>query len=117
MICPTPFSRFFLKNNKRRRRLSDKRYRVRRVRLKVWGIVQGVGFRFFVERVASELNLKGFVRNDPEGTVTIEAEGREEALQKFVGLCKRGPRSAKIEKIDITWEDKIKGYKDFSVRY
>lgn len=89
----------------------------KQVRLKIWGIVQGVSFRYYIQILAKKLDLKGFIRNDLKGTVSIEAEGEKESLEKLIDFCKEGPRGARIEKIDISWQDKIGGYKDFSIRY
>lgn len=89
---------------------------IKNVSLIIWGVVQGVNFRYFIKRKASELNIKGFVQNNPEGAVLVEAEGEKEVLKNFIDICEKGPSAAKIERIDILWQDKIKGYKEFSVR-
>ncbi len=80
--------------------------------IKVNGIVQGVGFRPFIYRLALENNIKGYVLNDTEG-VTIEAEGEEEALEKFIkAIKKKSPPLAIVQEIKIE-ERKINHFKNF----
>ena len=57
----------------------------------VYGYVQGVLFRDFVSRRATELGLTGYVRNLPEGSVEVNAEGRRKQLEKLIGYLKVGP--------------------------
>jgi hydrogenase maturation protein HypF len=71
----------------------------RRVRVRVEGVVQGVGFRPFVHRLAAELGLSGFVRNDARG-VEIEAEGQAEHVERFLGrLEAEAPPLASVETV------------------
>ncbi|MDM7275336.1 MAG: acylphosphatase, partial [Thermoprotei archaeon] len=65
-------------------------------KIKVYGEVQGVGFRAWAARRALKLNLKGYVANEPDGTVTIVAEGPREAIEKLLEECKRGPPLAVV---------------------
>lgn len=74
---------------------------IKRLKIKVFGRVQGVFFRHSTRREAEELGLSGFVRNEPDGSVYLEAEGEEEQIQKFLGWCRKGPLLAKVEKIDF----------------
>ncbi len=64
--------------------------------IQVFGRVQGVGFRFYTEQKAKELNIAGFVQNKGDGSVYIEAEGNADDLDAFVDWCKTGPRWAKV---------------------
>ncbi len=66
------------------------------------GRVQGVGFRFFVERAAAHEGLHGWVRNTADGRVEIEAEGEREALERFEGRVRHGPPAARVEQVDVT---------------
>ncbi len=70
-------------------------------RIIVHGMVQGVGFRFFVRRVGRRLALTGNVCNLPDGTVEIVVEGSPELLEEFIGEVKKGPPSAQVERVDI----------------
>jgi acylphosphatase len=64
------------------------------------GRVQNVGFRFATVEKAQELGVKGFVKNKPDGTVYIEAEGEAEELNRFLEWCKEGPPAAKVKGVD-----------------
>jgi acylphosphatase len=68
----------------------------------VSGRVQGVGFRFFVNRAASIEGLHGWVRNLPDGRVEIRAEGESEALERFERHVRHGPPSSRVEEVDTT---------------
>jgi acylphosphatase len=73
-----------------------------RVRFRVHGGVQGVGFRRFAAREAQALGLAGWVRNEPDGTVSGEAEGPGAALEAFRVQLALGPAFAAVERLD--WE-------------
>jgi acylphosphatase len=64
------------------------------------GRVQGVGFRFFIERVAHELGIRGYTRNLEDGRVEVYAIGTPEQLEELVGYLRRGPRWADVRGID-----------------
>jgi acylphosphatase len=83
--------------------------------IKVSGKVQGVFYRASTKEVADPLGLKGFVRNEPDGSVYIEAEGDEALLEKFIAWCKQGPRMAIVDHVDIT-EVAWTGFQNFDVR-
>jgi acylphosphatase len=70
-----------------------------RIHLVVQGRVQGVGFRYFVTLEARALGLAGMVRNRPDGSVEIEAEGGPEALAELAAAVRRGPRGARVENV------------------
>jgi len=83
--------------------------------IKVFGRVQGVFFRDSVGRKAEEWGIRGFVRNESDGSVYIEAEGPEEALEKLVNWCWEGPEFAKVTRVEIE-EGDIKEFENFQVR-
>lgn len=60
------------------------------------GRVQGVGFRYFAERIAREYGVAGWVRNVPDGTVEIYATGKAEQIEGFEALVRRGPLHADV---------------------
>ncbi|MGH7607098.1 MAG: acylphosphatase, partial [Gemmatimonadales bacterium] len=66
----------------------------------VRGMVQGVGFRWFVSREAERLHLGGFVRNLPDGTVEVVSQGDEKALEVLDQALRRGPRAARVEAVE-----------------
>lgn len=69
--------------------------------LRVSGRVQGVSFRAGAQREARRLGLAGFARNEADGTVAIEVEGDEPALDAFVAWCRVGPRGARVERVEV----------------
>ena len=73
----------------------------------IQGRVQGVGFRWFVQREANELELRGWVRNTEDGEVEVVAAGHPEDLAEFRASLKRGPRGSRVDRvIEHTLEDK-----------
>jgi acylphosphatase len=76
-----------------------------RVHIVVEGMVQGVGFRWFVYRKAEALGITGWVRNLYNGSVEIEAEGDRSLLEEFIKEVKVGPRSARVTNLTIEWKD------------
>jgi acylphosphatase len=68
-------------------------------RLLVSGRVQGVGFRWFVMEAASAEGITGWVRNLPDGTVEIVAEGDAEAMERFERAARRGPGRARVDDV------------------
>ena len=71
----------------------------KRYRLRFYGMVQGVGFRFTASHAARMYNLTGYVRNEYDGSVTCEVQGREEDIEQFILGINRG-RYIDIDRID-----------------
>ncbi len=69
-------------------------------RFVVRGRVQGVGFRFFVEREAHTLGVTGWVRNNFDGSVEVLATGSQEHLQVLRAKLQKGPRAARVDQVD-----------------
>jgi len=84
----------------------------------VYGYVQGVFFRAFVSRRASELGLTGYVRNlrDREA-VEVQAEGERKRLEELIGYLKVGAPAARVERVVTTWSEYTGSYPGFSIRY
>ena len=91
--------------------------KIKRVKIQVYGIVQGVFFRANTRDFAQKLGLKGTVRNVRDGSVEIIAEGEEEDLIKLVSYAKVGPPSAKVYNIEVNWEDPRDDLPFFRVTY
>ena len=69
----------------------------------VHGDVQGVGFRYFLMREAQRLGLRGWVRNRDDGTVEFIAEGSRADLERLRQTAERGPRMARVDRVDARW--------------
>jgi len=82
----------------------------------VEGLVQGVGFRYYVHRHATNLGLSGFASNLFDGSVEIEVEGNRSAIEEFIKMVKVGPRSAQVTNLSIEWKDVQKRYSHFEIR-
>jgi acylphosphatase len=74
-----------------------------RVHVLVKGLVQGVGFRYFVYHKAHDLGLSGYVRNLFSGDVEMEAEGDRSLVEEFIKEVKLGPRAAQVKDMKIEW--------------
>jgi acylphosphatase len=86
------------------------------VKIEVGGLVQGIGFRYFVQSTAKNYGLKGYVKNLYNGEVEIEAEGDDNILKQFVEEVKIGPRFAHIKSFYIEYLDFQGKYSNFEVR-
>ncbi len=84
---------------------------------KIFGGVQGVGFRYFVEYWANQLDIKGYTKNLFDGSVEVLAQGKEENLQQLIKKLKIGPRLAKVEKLEITFQKPKEYFPDFRISY
>ena len=80
------------------------------------GRVQGVGFRFFTEAVAAREGLHGWVRNAPDGSVEILAEGDAEAIERFERQVRHGPSRARVTNVQVQEELPEHRATGFSVR-
>jgi len=84
-------------------------------KIKVSGKVQGVYYRASTKQMADLLGIKGFVRNEHDGSVYIEAEGEEGILTKFIQWCHHGPERAEVTYVSIN-EGEIQGFEVFESR-
>ncbi|MFQ5882640.1 MAG: acylphosphatase [Candidatus Methylomirabilales bacterium] len=87
------------------------------LRAQVIGRVQGVGFRYFAEQVAEEMDLFGYVMNCRDRSVEIVAEGERAALEHLLRHLKQGPPAARVERVEETWGPYTGRFKEFSVRF
>lgn len=81
----------------------------------VSGRVQGVGFRFFVERVANQSKLRGYVRNLADGNVEAYAIGTEAKLEEFQRHLAAGPRGARVTGVEESEAPVINRYQRFEI--
>jgi len=94
--------------------VSDKS--VKRVHIKIFGDVHGVGFRYNTFQTANAMKLTGWVKNITGG-IEILAEGGEETLNKFIEWCKMGPSFANIDDLEVNWEEPTGEFDNFEVAY
>ena len=88
---------------------------VRRLTATVTGSVQGVGFRWFVQRIACSSQLTGHVRNMDDGGVEVVAEGEEAALQRLLDALRQGPPGATVTRVEAQWHDPSGEYRQFAI--
>lgn len=88
-----------------------------RAEILVNGLVQGVGFRYFVLRNAKELNLNGYVKNLYTGEVLTVVEGPKYLIEDLFKRLKIGPSYANVRKATIEWSNSQNEFKKFEVRY
>jgi len=81
------------------------------------GRVQNVFYRENARKQAIKLGLAGWVKNLPDRTVEIIAEGEESYLKKFLAWCNKGPMFARVDDVDAKWEAPTEEFKTFSIRY
>ena len=86
------------------------------VRVRVTGRVQGVSFRYYTQDQAHRLGVSGWVRNEPDGSVEVHAEGSAEAVDGLVAWCHEGPALARVRDVAVT-PQRPTGADAFEVRY
>lgn len=87
-----------------------------RLSARITGRVQGVGFRNFTQMRARQLGVTGWVRNERDGSVRLEAEGPHEALESLAEAVRSGPRMARVEDVNVSWTEATDEFDVFRVR-
>jgi acylphosphatase len=87
-----------------------------RAHLFVSGVVQGVSFRASTQDQARRRGIVGWVKNLDDGRVEAVAQGSKDRMRELVAWCRKGPPAAKVEKLDVTWEEVGDEFRDFEVR-
>lgn len=82
----------------------------------VRGLVQGVNYRWFTQRRASDLHLTGFVRNQPDGSVQLTVEGVRENIEQLLRALRIGPSAAVVESVHVEWHAPSGEFDRFEVR-
>ncbi|MCG8362465.1 MAG: acylphosphatase [Pseudanabaenales cyanobacterium] len=92
---------------------------MKRCKIIVHGLVQGVGFRFYTRAEAQRLHVNGYVKNKPNSTVEIVAEGSSENVQALVQWAKQGPPSARVSNIELIEDVEISksSFEVFAITY
>ena len=86
-----------------------------RAHLRIYGLVQGVFFRANTREVARRHGVCGWVRNRMDGTVEAVFEGEEERVRKVIEWCHKGPPGARVDRVNVDWEEYKNEFDDFSV--
>ena len=87
------------------------------IHIRVWGRVQGVGFRAFVAQQAGLLGVDGWVRNVGRDQVEVRAEGHEDVLKAFLEVVKQGPSVSRVERHEVEWAEFGEKFDKFQVRW
>lgn len=87
----------------------------KKIKVHITGMVQGVGFRYYVWHQARHLGLAGYVRNLPDGSVEAEAEGEEDKLNEFIEALTAGPSGAVVEEVKVEWKEYSGKYREFNI--
>lgn len=82
----------------------------------VHGFVQGVGFRWFVQREAARLQLDGWVANQLDGTVEVVAEGPVDRLERLLAALREGPTGSSVRRVEVRREPARGNLGSFSIR-
>jgi len=81
------------------------------------GKVQGVWFRANTKEKARQLNIKGWVRNLPDGRVEAVFQGEKEMVEEMIKWCYKGPPLAEVENVEVEWKEPEEEFEDFSILY
>lgn len=87
-----------------------------RAAVRIKGMVQGVSFRYYTRHTAQSLQVMGWVRNLPDGDVEAVFEGPDTAVHQVIDWCRRGPAAARVDAVDIHWEQYRGEFDSFEVR-
>ncbi len=88
----------------------------KRAHLWISGRVQGVNFRYYTSQEAQTRGLKGWVRNLWDGRVEAVFEGEEQAVDSMIEWCRKGPPAARVEDIQVSWENPTGEFDRFGIR-
>lgn len=89
---------------------------MKRLRIRVFGDVQGVFYRHFAKDMAIKLELNGWIRNDPDGSVFIVVEGEEKNVDRFLEWCREGSPMAAVDNVDASVEEYLGDMESFEIR-
>ena len=89
---------------------------MKRVRLYISGVVQGVFYRANAQKEAERLRVTGYVRNLPDGRVEALIEGEDLCVDKMISWCEVGPKYSRVDKVEVINEQYKGEFKDFSIK-
>lgn len=79
------------------------------------GVVQGVGYRYFVKNNAQKLGLTGWVRNAEDGGVEAVFQGEEKVIEEMIAVCKKGPFLSVVKQVGFEWEEGEETFTQFDI--
>jgi acylphosphatase len=85
--------------------------------IRIEGRVQGVGFRYFVQKRAAEFDISGWVMNRPDGSVLVMAQGHLQDMEPFIDHLKTGPSAARVTRFIKSEMPSLENFTGFQVRY
>ena len=89
-----------------------------KIKAQVYGVVQGVGFRYTTKHLADQLGVSGIVKNENDGSVYVEALGNDKQIKQFIEELAKGPSpSAVVDQVVIEYDDSITDYEGFGERH
>ncbi len=88
---------------------------MKQVKITIYGQVQQVGFRFAAANKADELNIVGWVKNNPDGSIKIVAQAKEDSLERFINWCYFGPQIAEVKDVKVEAQKLGKPFSDFKI--
>jgi len=89
---------------------------MKHINIKISGQVQGVFFRASAKEEAESRGLTGFVRNEPDGSIFIEAEGPQDKLEDYLNWCRHGNSPARVTGMEFLFSDELKNFTDFTIQ-
>jgi len=90
---------------------------IKRLECEIFGRVQFVMFRDFVRRNARARGITGTVKNNPDGSVSVRAEGEEDKLRKLLFILHRGSLFARVDRVDEEWKEPLGEFNSFDILY
>lgn len=90
---------------------------MKQLHLQVIGHVQGVGYRYFAQMKAVQHEIAGWVRNHPDGSVEILAQGTEHQLNRFVQDIRKGNPFSRVEHVEVSDKEPVERFKSFKIKY
>jgi len=88
---------------------------IKQAKVLIKGRVQMVNYRTWTKSKADELGLKGWVRNTSDGSVEALLQGSKEKIDEMITLCKEGPKFAKVDSLDIAWQEADAAIESFEI--
>ena len=89
---------------------------MKRLTVRVFGMVQGIGYRYTSQKEAKKSGFTGYARNGDDGSVEIVAEGSEADLKNFIQWCYNDIGPAVVKKVETSWSEPTSEFNDFTIK-